>query len=685
MLKNSTLSKVVSNTLKLLRPPENINVHEWAAKYRYLSSEESSHPGNFDPDFVPYMKQPCEDLTDPKVETVAFMSGAQAAKTETAINYIGYLIHQRPCNIMIMLPDEKIATDWATTKLQLMFDNNECFKDLVYASKPGQPGSNERRKRFKGGFAYFASANVPNDLRMRSVKIGIADEIDGMTLSSKKDGDPVELLRNRTRTFKDKKLFFLSTPVDDETSRIKKLYESGNMNEYWIPCPHCGDFHKLEFENLIIPRTEKGIFKTEECYLVCPICGCTYDNAQKDKAVKLGKWIPQTNEPTDPKCRSYHINTLYSPVYSIYSIARDWSNAYKVPELKKTFWNTVLGKTWTETYDCPDYVLLKDRAEDYDPSTLIVPNGVLIIVAGVDIQKDRIALSIWGYGHGKESWLLYFDEIMGNPLEPEVWEKLDEILLTEFKHPSGAPLSIEATCIDSNYAASQHMVYEFCRLRNHRRVMPVRGDSNTWGVMVKRPTAADINVRGQIIKDGIHFWGLGTGSIKEYLYESMKLEVPGPGYMHTFKTARADFWKQVTAEKLKVEKDKRGADVKTWIKPSHARNEALDTYGYSLAALMICGSDRPGYFHRRADDMVAAGFNVNVPTISIVKETKKEVKTEEIEVKPEENSSFKPKTRIIQGSTLFSSVKRNVEQKLVYLDEHLDMPQKTKNFINNWK
>lgn len=682
MSKSNTLFKVIKNTIKLLKPPENLNVYEWAAKYRTLTSDESSRPGKFDPDFVPYMKQPCEDLTDPKVETVAFMSGAQAAKTETAINYIGYIIHQRPCNIMVLLPDEKIANDWATTKLQIMFDNNACFKDLVYESKPGQPGSNERRKRYKGGYTYFASANVPNDLRMRSVKIAIADEIDGMTLSSKKDGDPVELLRNRTRTFQDKKLFFLSTPVDDETSRIKKLYESGNMNEYWIPCPHCGDFHKLEFENLVIPRTDKGIFKPDESYLVCPICGCVYNNDEKNKAVKLGKWIPQTNEQLDPKCRSYHINTLYSPVYSIYSIARDWANAYKVPELKKSFWNTILGKTWTETYDAPDYILLKDRAEDYDPSTLIVPNGVLLIVAGVDVQKDRLAISIWGYGHGKECWLLYFDEIIGNPIESEVWDRLDEILLTEYKHPSGAPLPIEATCIDSNYFASQPMVYEFCRLRSHRRVVPVRGDVNTWGVMVKRPQAADVNVRGQIIKEGVHFWGLGTASIKEYLYESMKLEVPGPGYMHTFKSARSDFWKQVTSERLKVEKGKKGEDIKTWIKPSHARNEGLDTFVYSFAACYICGSDRPGYFHRRAEDMIANGFNVDVPTIKLVETTKNEVKTEEIVEKTDEN---KPKKFITQGTTLLSSVKRQVEQKMIYVDEHLEMPNQNKNFINKWK
>ena len=46
---------------------------------------------------------------------------------------------------------------------------------------------------------------------------------------------------------------------------------------------------------------------------------------------------------------------------------------------------------------------LLERREDYRMGT--VPQGALLLTAGADVQKDRIEVSVWGFGRGKESWL----------------------------------------------------------------------------------------------------------------------------------------------------------------------------------------------------------------------------------------------------------------------------------------
>ena len=106
----------------------------------------------------------------------------------------------------------------------------------------------------------------------------------------------------------------------------------------------------------------------------------------------------------DPITVGYHLSALYSPIgwLSWERIVRALEAAKGSDEAIKAFRNTILGETWVETGEAPDWQRLYDRRERWKSGT--VPGGGLFLTAGADVQKDRIEVDVWAWGRGLESW-----------------------------------------------------------------------------------------------------------------------------------------------------------------------------------------------------------------------------------------------------------------------------------------
>jgi phage terminase large subunit GpA-like protein len=84
-------------------------------------------------------------------------------------------------------------------------------------------------------------------------------------------------------------------------------------------------------------------------------------------------------------------------------IARMWEAAQATDEAKRSFKNGVLGLTWVETGEAPDWQRFYERREPWQIGT--VPSGGLFLTAGADVQKDRIEVDVGpGVGHSKACW-----------------------------------------------------------------------------------------------------------------------------------------------------------------------------------------------------------------------------------------------------------------------------------------
>lgn len=71
---------------------------------------------------------------------------------------------------------------------------------------------------------------------------------------------------------------------------------------------------------------------------------------------------------------------------------------------------------------------LMGRVEEYPAE---VPYGGLYITAGVDMQLDRLECGVVAWGLGEESWSLGYHVLWGDPLTPDPWEQLDDIIAGE--------------------------------------------------------------------------------------------------------------------------------------------------------------------------------------------------------------------------------------------------------------
>jgi phage terminase large subunit GpA-like protein len=258
----------------------------------------------------------------------------------------------------------------------------------------------------------------------------------------------------------------------------------------------------------------------------------------------------------------------------------------------QVFVNTVLGETWSQQGDAPEWQRLYDRREDYQIG--VVPAGGLVLTCGVDIQRDRIEAEIVAWGRGKESWSIDYRVMEGDTSRAEVWAKLTALLGERFPTRTGVDLHILRMAVDSGYATQE--VYAWARSQASEQVMVVKGVDQA-AVPVGQPTAVDVTYAGKRVTRGIKVWPVSSSILKSELYGWLRLERPTeesaapcpPGYCH-FPKYQEEYFKQLTAEQL-VHRVIKGYRRPEWQK-TRERNESLDCRVYARAAASIVGLDR---------------------------------------------------------------------------------------------
>jgi phage terminase large subunit GpA-like protein len=284
------------------------------------------------------------------------------------------------------------------------------------------------------------------------------------------------------------------------------------------------------------------------------------------------KWVAQQSHH---KTRGFHLNELVSPWRRWSQIIEDFREAKKSTDTLKTFINTSLGETWEEEGSKLESDSLYVRREHYQAE---VPEQFLVLTAAVDVQDDRLELQVEAWGEGEQNGKIDFDILRGDPARPEVWDKLDALLLKRYKHASGIDLPIACTTIDSGGHYTQQ-VYNFVKPREVRRVYAIKGSSTPGSAIVGRPSRSN--------KGKINLFSIGTDTAKELVFARLQISEPGPGYVRFPISEKFDreWFEQLTAEKC-VTRYREGRPYRKWIK-TRSRNEALDLSVYNVAALYI--------------------------------------------------------------------------------------------------
>lgn len=290
-----------------------------------------------------------------------------------------------------------------------------------------------------------------------------------------------------------------------------------------------------------------------------------------------GEWVAESDSEG---IAGFHLSELYSQWRTWREMVLDFLESKQDSEMLQVFVNTSLGETFDEPGKGVEPTGLAARCEPYPAQ---VPDPVLVLIASVDTQDDRLEVEISGYSHGQEKWGISYRILYGDPAEDDVWTMLDDILLREtFKHESGTDFRIASTCIDSGGHHTQR-VYDYCKARSGQRIFAIKGVGGFGRPMVSSPSRK----RHGRNKRQVDLFTLGVDEIKTLVHSRLHIEKPGPGYWHFPISDEYDseYFDQLSSEKVQV-KMKMGVPIRAWIQV-RPRNESFDTAVYNHAALLL--------------------------------------------------------------------------------------------------
>jgi phage terminase large subunit GpA-like protein len=561
-------------------PPPDLTISEWADEYRRLSPEASAEPGRWDTSRAEYQRGMMEAVSDAGIEQVVFMTSSQIGKTEIINNIVGYHIQQDPSPMLVVQPTLEMAKSWSQERLAPMIRDTPVLTDLIADPRARDSGNTVLHKMFIGGHITACGANSPASLASRPIRVVLCDEVDRYPPSAGSEGDPIALAKRRSTTFWNKKIILVSTPTNKGASRIEAAFEESDQRHYYVPCPDCGHEQTLKWSN--VQWQEK---KPDTAVYACEECGSAWDDPKRYRAIKKGKWVAHA-EFTGTA--GFHLNGIYSPWVPLADAVQDFLTAKRDPMRLRTWINTFLGESWEEEGEGVDDLDLSLRKEDWGE----IPEEVVLITAGIDVQDDRLEFELVGWADGEESYSLDYETLYGDPSNPETWNRLDAALAKTWNHPVMGELGIRASCIDSGGHHTQ-AVYNYVKTREGRRIWAIKGVGGEGRPIVGRPAKNNTQK--------VNLFPVGVDTAKELVYARLKIKEEGPGYCH-FPMGREDeYFRQLTAER-QVTRYTKGYQKREWVK-RRARNEALDCRVYATAALAILNVNVNRFSEKMRDKM----------------------------------------------------------------------------------
>lgn len=594
--------EVAQKTIAVATPPSHLTLSDWADQFRVLSSESSAEPGAWVTAKAPYEKDIMDAISDPFTPKVVVQKASQVGCTDAAIlNPIGYFITEDPCPILVVQPTIEMAEAFSSDRLAPMIRDTPILRGKIADPRSRDSSNTLRRKSFPGGYIAMGGANSASSLSGRPVRVVLLDDVDRYPASAGTEGNPLQLAIARTSGFWNRKAVIVSSPGIKGVSHVEKEMTASTMEHWYLPCPECGEYQMLMFERIAFDDL-------------------THSCQQCSRRSPKYRWLAGRGEfrahrPIDEHgnkvtTRGFFISGLYNP-WVEWDILRDEfvraarANEEGDVEPLKAFRNTRLGLLHEESGQKVDIDLYKFRREIYAKETedgklipVEIPDGVLVLTAGVDIGERMINYEIVGWGKGRESWGIEYGILDGDPREQDVWDLLDDAVYRRmFVLADGKKMRVRRMAVDSNYASD--FVYAYTKPRQPRAIS-VRGEGGLGKPFIKGAGTLTKGNRARLMT-------LGVDSGKEEITNRLMVSKIGPGFCHFPRSVHAsrepdgtmvpdptcgydeEYFRGLTAES-RIVKSKYGFKTYLWVKRLSQRNEPFDCRNYALAALVMPSS-----------------------------------------------------------------------------------------------
>ena len=534
---------------------------------------------------------------------MTIMGSSQWGKTLMLQAIMGYYIDVDPAPMMLVEPTLEMATSFSKDRLAPMVRDTVCLRDKVYSVKSRSGSNTMLHKSFPKGHLTMSGANSPSSLASRPIRILFLDEPDRYPISAGTEGDPTALASKRTQTFWNRKIIATSSPTIKGASRIESLFAESSQDYFYVRCLAC-----KHAQTLIWGQVKWDSENVTNVWYECSNCQAKL--TEKDKYIMLANGYWQSTHPEKIRHRGFFISELYSPWSSWERMVSNFLEAKKQRETLRVFINTSLAETFVEEESIEfDSTGLLSRTEDY----IDVPQGAMVLTAGIDVQDDRIEFLVKGWGLKEESWFVAYKIFYGSPAMPETWKMVNDYFATDFKHESGIVLRIASACVDTG-GHFTHNVYQYVKSKKNSRIFATKGMGGSGRPIIGKPSRNN--------KLRVSLFPLGVDTAKELIFDRLRIDEFGGGYMHFNRACTQEYFDQLTAEK-RIVKYNKGFSTRIWVK-KRARNEALDCEVMALASFYLLNANM---------ELIAEGF----------KPKEEEKKFEPLRETPKQiNKPFKP-------------------------------------------
>jgi phage terminase large subunit GpA-like protein len=552
----------------------------WAER-NIVIPDDSAEPGKYQNKVVPYAAGVMDASFFPTVQEIVLCWPSQCAKTTTVNNCLGYAMDRAPGNAVIVYPDEVTARDNSKDRIQPMIS----LSPLLRKYRTGYDDDEGAVKiRLTHMILYMAWANSATRLANRPAPYGVADEEDKYPeTATKRESSPVDLLRNRARTFAHmRKLWRVSTPtVEGGPIWVALTKEAEVVFDYYPRCPHCKGYQEMAFENI---KWEGGKEANPEevetrklAWYECATCGKKWADIDKVLAVRAGEWRDRSHglsidaalKSVRPRVIGFHLRSWISPFVSISEAAAAFIRGQKDFNKLKKFQNDHAAEPWR--------TILAERKEDTilnladDRPRGVVPGGgvVACLLAGVDTQDDGFFYEIRAFGFGleRESWCVQEGKV-------PTFDALAQVLWgNQYKDADGVVYPVYLTLMDAmGHRTSE--VYDFCR-SNRGLIYPTMG-KQTLASTVTYSNQEFYPGQKKPIPGGLRLYRFDTNHFKNQLAGILEIAPGDPGCWWYHRDVTTDWARQMTVEGI----NEKGF----WDNP-----QGRDNHAWDCATLLLLG------------------------------------------------------------------------------------------------
>ncbi len=587
---------------------------DWAAQNFVMAGESSQQKGGWSA--WAFQVGIMDFMSDDRIEDLYVMKSKRVGYTKMVTAFVAYCIAHVRRNLALWQPTDDDRDSYVKSEIDPVLDQIAAVSALRKTG--GKDTDTIKLKQFRHSVIHLLGGKAARAFRRITVAVSILDEWSKFDARIEKTGDAKGLAKGRLEGAPYPKFIGGTTPLlkgIDQAETACELAEG--MVRFHIECPHCGAEHPL----MLGGKDKAHGFKWEEgrpetVRHVCPHCresitqadylkqGSPLDNAWRQGAwvcSKTGKrygadrvWRDDKGMPCKPPVTlGLHVWSAYSPQRSWPSIVKEYLESLAASAKGdhgplQLFINETLGETWELRGERSDDHALQARAKAEGLPIGTVPKGALVLTAGVDVQRDRWEIGVWGWARGLESWTIDHAIIEGNPASEDDWQRVTDYLQRRYPQSwHGGSLGLSAVSIDSSDQTQD--VYNW--VRKHQHALPllraVKGSSEEHKPILMPASSVEVNWKGQKWPNGLKLWQVGTDTAKDLLLGQLAIEQPGPGHVHMAADLPREWFEQLTAEQRVLAKIN-GKDTYRWFK-RRPRNEVLDCRVYAMHAAFGLG------------------------------------------------------------------------------------------------